>query len=261
MTNETFNILVLSWKPYLEITILWFLIYHILHFFEGTRAIQVLRGIFILIFFFLIAQVFNLEVINTLLNRLFTISVIAALIIFHPEIRQGLARLGQRNLFSAALKEEELDSILKELSKATDNMCKSKVGALIAIENKDSLSNYIENGVHIDASLTSELIETVFTPNSLLHDGGLIIKNGRIAAAGCIFPLTQDQDLNRIFGTRHRAALGLSEETDAIVIVVSEERQDVSLVHQSGFYRDLSKEELFSKIKEFIKFPGQEQKK
>ena len=260
MVNEIFSLLAFSWKPALEIIILWILIYHVLRFFEGTKAIQVLRGILILVFLSLLAQVFNLEVINNLLSRLFTISVIAALIIFHPEIRQGLARLGQHNLFSSALKEEEWESILKQLGKATDDLCKSRVGALIALENKDLLSNYIESGVSIEAKVTSELIETIFTPNSLLHDGGLIIRNGKLAAAGCIFPLTQNKDLSRIFGTRHRAALGLSEETDAIIIVVSEERHDVSLVYQSKFYRDMSKEELFSKIKELIKFPDKENK-
>jgi diadenylate cyclase len=253
MSAEVLSILSASWRPVLEIIILWFLVYHILRFFEGTRAIQVLRGIFILIFFFLLGQVFNLGVINRLLSSLFTISVIAGLIIFHPEIRQGLARLGQHNLFVNVLKEEEWEYIVRQVGKATDNLCKSKVGALIALENKDLLNNFIENGVLIDAKVSSELIETIFTPNSLLHDGGLIIQNGKIAAAGCIFPLTNNQDLSRIYGTRHRAALGLSEETDAIIIVVSEERSDVCLVYQSKLYKDLSKEELFSKIKEFVK--------
>lgn len=254
MPIEIFNILAACWRPAIEIIILWVLIYHILLFFEGTRAIQVLRGIIILIFLFLLANVLNLRVINTLLGSLFTISVIAVLIIFHPEIRQGLARLGQHNLFAVELKEEEWEKVLKQLSKATDNLCKSKVGALIAIQNKDSLNNYAENGVSIDAKISSELIETIFTPNNLLHDGGMIINNDRISAVSCIFPLTQNQDLSRIFGTRHRAALGLSEETDAIIIVVSEERHDVSLVYRSKLYRDLGREELFAKIKEFVKF-------
>ena len=261
MTAEILRFIALSWRPALEIVILWFLVYHILRFFEGTKAIQVLRGIFILIFLFFLSQVLNLVVIDRLLSSLFTISVIAGLIIFHPEIRQGLARLGQHNLFNIVLKEEEWEFILKQVSKSTDNLCKSKVGALIAIENRDPLTNYIENGVLLDAKVSSELIETVFTPNSLLHDGGLIIQNGRIAAAGCIFPLTQNQDLSRIFGTRHRAALGLSEDSDAIIIVVSEERHDVSLVYQSRLYRDLGKEELFAKIKEFIKLPEKDIKK
>ena len=130
---------------------------------------------------------------------------------------------------------------------------KDKIGALIAIEKNDPFTGYIESGVLIDGRVSSDLIETIFTPNSILHDGGLIIQHGRIIAAGCLFPLTENQDLSRIFGTRHRAALGLSEETDAVIIIVSEERQDISLVHQGKLYKDLSREELLSKIKEIIK--------
>ena len=146
--------------------------------------------------------------------------------------------------------------MLKQVGKATDDMCKEKKGAIIAIENKDPLTMYMESGVSIDARVSSELIETIFTPNTLLHDGGLIIQHGRLAAAGCIFPLTQNQDLSRVFGTRHRAALGLSEETDAVIIVVSEERHDVSLVYESRLYKDLSREEVFNKAKEFLKLKG-----
>jgi diadenylate cyclase len=188
-----------------------------------------------------------------LLTKLFGISVIAILIIFHPEIRQGLARLGQRHLFGAILREEELEHILQEIGKAAENISKNKIGALIAIEKNVPLNAYIETGVMIDARVSSDLIEAIFTPNNPLHDGGLIIQHGRITAAGCLFPLTQKPDLSRIFGTRHRAALGLSEETDAIIIIVSEERQDISLVYRGKLYKDVSQEELISRIKEFMK--------
>ena len=241
------------WKPILEILILWFMIYHIMLFFEGTRAIQVLRGIIILLFAFFLFQRLNFTILDWLLTKLFGISVIAILIIFHPEIRQGLARLGQRHLFGAVLREEELDYMLQEIGKAAENISKNKIGALIAIEKNVSLSAYIETGVMIDARVSSDLIEAIFTPNNPLHDGGLIIQHGRIIAAGCLFPLTQKPDLSRIFGTRHRAALGLSEETDAIIIIVSEERQDMSLVYRGKLYKDVSQEELIYKIKEFMK--------
>ena len=243
----------IEWKPILEIITLWFVIYHILIFFEGTRAIQVLRGIIILLIAFFLVQFLKLDVIEWLLTKLFAISVIAILIIFHPEIRQGLARLGQHQLFQASLRAEELDFVLNQIGKAAENLVKIKVGALIVLENKDPLATYIENGVLIDSKVSSDLIETIFTPNSLLHDGGLIIQNGRITAAGCIFPLTQNQELSRVFGTRHRAALGLSEETDAIIIVVSEERRDMSLVYNSKLFKDLAKDEMLVKIKEFLK--------
>lgn len=242
-----------SWKPILEICILWFIIYHILLLFVGSRARQIFLGILILVVLFLLSKVMALTTLDWLLTKLFTISVLAALIIFHPEIRQGLARLGQQHFFSVAIKEEELDYILKQVGKATDDLCKNKLGAIIAIENKDPLTVYLESGVSVDARVSSELIETIFAPNTLLHDGGLIIQHGRMAAAGCIFPLTQNQDISRVFGTRHRAALGLSEETDAVIIIVSEERNDVSLVYESMLYKDLSREEVFNKAKEFLR--------
>jgi len=245
--------IIFYWKPVVEILILWFVIYHIMLFFEGTRAIQVLRGIIILLLAFFLFQRLNLTILGWLLTKLFGISVIAILIIFHPEIRQGLARLGQRHLFSAVLREEELEQMLREISKAAENISKNKIGALITIEKNDPLTAYIETGVIIDGRVSSDLIEAIFTPNNPLHDGGLIIRHGRIIAAACLFPLTENQDLSRIFGTRHRAALGLSEETDAIIVIVSEERQDVSLVYRGKLYKDLSQEELTLKIKEFMK--------
>lgn len=245
--------IILIWKPIVEVVILWVVIYHILFFFVGTRAIQVARGIIILLLAFLLFQKLNLAILDWLLTKLFGISVIALLVIFHPEIRQGLARLGQRHIFATALKEEELDYMLKEIGKATEILCKNKFGALIAIEKSDPLAGYIESGVIVDARLSSDLLEAIFTPNNPLHDGGLVVQHGRIMACGCLFPLTQNQDLSRIFGTRHRAALGLSEETDAIVIIVSEERQDISLVYHAKLYKDLSREELLTKVKELIK--------
>jgi diadenylate cyclase len=175
------------------------------------------------------------------------------LIIFHPEIRQGLARLGQRHLFGTALRAEELEHILREITKAADALSKNKIGALIAIEKETPLRVYVESGVFLDANISSEIIQSIFTPTSILHDGGVIIQHGRIAAAGCLFPLTDNQELSRIFGTRHRAAVSLSEETDAIVIIVSEERGDMSLAYKGKLYQGLNREELINKITEFIK--------
>jgi len=247
------DIIIFYWRPVVEILILWFVIYRILLFLEGTRAVQALRGIIILSAAFLLFQWLGLEKLDWLMTKLFGISVIALLVVFHPEIRQGLTRLGQRHLFNATLGAEELDFILSQVSEAAESLRRSRIGALIAIEKSDSLHAYAESGVIVDAKVSSVLIETIFTPNSLLHDGGLVIQQGRIVAAGCLFPLTQKQDLSRVFGTRHRAALGLSEETDALVIVVSEERQDVSLVYRNRLYKDLSREELVYKIREAIK--------
>jgi len=244
-----------GWRPIVEIIVLWFVIYHILLFLEGTRAINVLRGVIILLAAFFFFQMVGFGTLDWLLTKLFGISIIAILIIFHPEIRQGLARLGQRHLFGTVLKEEELEYIIQQVVKAAENLAKEKHGALIAIENKVPLNTIMENGVSIDGKVSAELIQAIFTPNNPLHDGGLIIQNGRIMSAACLFPLTETFGLSRMFGTRHRAALGLSEESDAVILVVSEERQDMSIVYESKLYKDLNHEELAGKIKEFLN-PG-----
>lgn len=157
----------LLWKPIFEVIILWFVIYHIMLFFEGTRAVQVMRGIIILLVAFFLFQRLNLTILDWLLTKLFGISIIAILIIFHPEIRQGLARLGQGHLFGTTLREEEWDFLLKEIGRAVDNLLRENIGALIAIEKTDSLSSYIESGVLIDGRISSDLIETVFTPRAI----------------------------------------------------------------------------------------------
>ncbi|MDD5097957.1 MAG: diadenylate cyclase CdaA [Candidatus Omnitrophica bacterium] len=247
-----------EWRILTEIVILWFVIYQIMLFFEGTRALQVLRGITILVFAFFIFQKLDFLVLNWLLKKLFGISVIAVLIIFHPEIRQGLAQLGKKKFFKNNLNEEEFDLAIKQIAEACENLAKNKLGGLIAIRKNDALAAYIQSGEIIDSKISANLIQAIFTPNNPLHDGGLIIQHERIAAAGCIFPLTTNQELNRVFGTRHRAALGLSEETDAILIVISEERCDISVIYRKRFYKDLSRLELESKIKQLVEMENEE---
>jgi diadenylate cyclase len=243
----------LYWKPATEIIILWFLIYQIMLFFEGTRALQALRGIIVLLFSYLIFKKFNFLVLGWLFEKLFGISVIAILIIFHPEIRMGLAQIGKRQIFKSNLKDDEIILLSRQIVEGCENLAKNKLGALIAIEKNDSLVAYIQSGEVIDSRVSADLIEAIFTPNNPLHDGGLIISHGRITASGCIFPLAINQELSRVFGTRHRAALGLSEETDAILIVVSEERQDMSVIYRRKFYKDLGAMQLEAKIKELLK--------
>ncbi len=250
--------LIPDWKILTEVIILWFVIYQIMLFFEGTRALQVLRGITILVFAFFIFQKLDFQVLNWLLKKLFGISVIAILIIFHPEIRQGLAQLGKKKFFRTNLNEEESEFAIKQIAEACENLAKNKLGGLIAIKRNDPLVSYIQSGEVIDSRISANLIQAIFTPNNPLHDGGLIIQHERIAAAGCILPLTTNQELSRVFGTRHRAALGLSEETDAILIVISEERCDISIIYRKRFYKDLSRMELGSKIKQLIEMENDE---
>jgi len=245
--------ILIHWKIILEITILWFVIYQIMLFFEGTRAIQLVRGIAIILVAFFLFQRLGLTRLDWLFRNFFATSVIALLIIFHPEIRSGLAKLGQRHIFMSQLREEELDLIIKQIGSAAESLSRDKIGALIAIERHDPLSSFTQSGITVDAKVSSEIIQAIFTPNNPLHDGGMIIQNGRVSSAGCFFPLAQNQDLNRIFGTRHRAAIGLSEETDALIVIVSEERRDISLVYRGKLYKDLSAEALFLKAKEIFK--------
>ncbi|MFH1791347.1 MAG: diadenylate cyclase CdaA [Candidatus Omnitrophota bacterium] len=211
------------WKCALEILILWFFYYMLLVFIKGTRAVQVLKGLVILVLIFILTQELRLSVINNILTKLFTISVIAFVIIFQPELRRGLARIGQFGMF---YKEKQT---LDEIARAAMQLAKKKIGGIIAIEREIGLKTYIESGVGIDSHVSSELINTIFMPGTPLHDGGMIIQGSRMVSAGCLFPLTQNPHVSKTLGTRHRAAIGLSEETDAVVVVVSEETGAVSI--------------------------------
>jgi diadenylate cyclase len=226
-------------KMLAEIGILWFVYYVILMFARGTRGVYVLRGIILITLFFIITKHLNLECINWIFTKLFGLSILAFLIIFQQEIRRGLANIGQRRWYRFFLKESE---IISEISSACFLLSKKKIGALIAIERETRLENYIESGIEIDAKVNTELLMTIFTPNTPLHDGGIVISGDRITATGCLFPLTQNPKVSSNLGTRHRAALGISEETDAIVIIVSEETGGVSVAIAGRLTHDLDRE-------------------
>jgi len=234
--NELFSTAT-TYKYILEVIILWVFYYMLLVFISGTRAVQVLKGVIVLVVIFIITKELNLETINWILTKMFTISIIAFLIIFQPELRRGLARIGQFGIF---YREKQ---ILDEISKAAIMLSKKKTGALIAIEKEIGLKPYIESGISIDSNVTCELINTIFMQNTPLHDGGIIIQGSRIAAAGCLFPLTQNPHVSKALGTRHRAAMGLSEETDAIVVVVSEETGDISISVSGKLNRNIDEKD------------------
>lgn len=251
------DILNMIWKPFIEISILWFIIYRLLLFIKGTRAVQVLRGIIIIVIIFFITQQMRFDVINWIFTKLFALSVIAFLIVFQPEMRSGLARIGREKVFGNIITEERT---IEEIAKSASVLARKKVGAIIAIQREVSLEPYIESGVEIDSNLTSELLNTIFMPNTPLHDGGIIVHGDRLVAAGCLFPLTQNPDINKLLGTRHRAALGLSEETDAICIVVSEETGSVSIANAGKLTRDLDRERLVNHLRGFLYRPKKEKK-
>lgn len=221
------------WEITLEILILWGLYYMGYLLLKETAAEQVLKGIIIISVVIMLTRSVNLVIINWLLTRLLAISVVAFLIIFQPEIRRGLASIGRFGIFSG---EKE---ILEEIAKAASVLSKKRVGALIAIERESGLRRYVDSGVSIDAKVTSELINTIFARGTSLHDGGIIVSEQRIEAAACLFPLTQNPNVSKAMGTRHRAALGLSEETDAVIIVVSEETGNISLAMEGKINKDV----------------------
>ena len=241
---------VVLWKAILEITFIWVLIYFMIRFLQGTRAVQVLTGLIILVIVFNVAKILELSTINWVLTKLFAVGVLAFLILFQPELRRGLARIGQNTIFNPFLKK---GGTVDEVVEACQRMSKIKRGALIAIEREAGLKNYIESGIPLDAKISAELLTTIFATNTPTHDGAVVIEGDRIASAGSLFPLSQNPTLSRSLGTRHRAAIGLTEETDAVVVVVSEETGAISVSVYGKLTRDLDEEGLNRVLKSLFR--------
>jgi len=232
--------LLVIWRPLLEILFIWVLLFYLLQFFQGTRAMQVMMGLIILAVVFNIARFLGLHTINWVLTKLFAVGVVAFLIIFQPELRRGLARIGQNTFLGFLQKGGTVD----ELIQACEFLARERVGALIAIERDIGLKNYIESGIVMDARVSQELIISLFAPNTPTHDGAMIIVGSRIASCGSLFPLSQNPELSRFLGTRHRAAVGITEETDAVCIIVSEETGSISVSAQGKLSRNLDSDGL-----------------
>ena len=232
-----------GWGDLIEIAIVSVLCYRLLLLIHRTRAMQMLLGILFLAVVYLIADRLGLILIRTLLAYLFQYGAIAALVVFQPELRSALARLGQSRILRLFSPMEE-HAVLDEIVEAVEQLRRSKIGAIIAIENDVGLDEYAATGSKVDARVSSEMLTTIFTPYSPLHDGAVIIQGDHIRAAGAILPLTQYTIPDKTLGTRHRAAIGLSEETDAVVIVVSEETGRVSVARRGRLERDLEPDRL-----------------
>jgi diadenylate cyclase len=229
------------WGPVVEITILTIAIYYILIFVRGTRGWPVVIGFLVMLFLAFLSNVLKLEVLALLLQTFFAASAFAALVIFQPELRRMLAELGNLPLFNTGREQRE---IIEVIIQAAERLSEARIGALIAIQQSIQLQDVVESGIVVDCEATPEMIETIFFPNNAIHDGGIIIIGDRIAYAACIFPLTQRQDLQKSMGTRHRAAIGLSEETDAVLVVVSEETGSISYAYKGHLVRPVTVEEL-----------------
>lgn len=231
-----------AWRPALEIMILAVIIYYGFLFVRGTRGAPVVTGfVAVLLVLTLTTRVLDLQVLNVLLSQFFAVLAVAIVIIFQPEIRRMLAEVGNLPLFNNAQEQRENLEIIVE---TVDRLAPVRIGALMAIEQTIQLGDIVDSGISVDCEATPEMLETIFFPNNAIHDGGVVIRGDRILRAACIFPLTQRQDLDPSLGTRHRAAIGLSEETDAIVVVVSEQTGHISYAHRGELVRDVTVEEL-----------------
>jgi diadenylate cyclase len=236
---EQLRLLHAGWRDVLEVGIVSYAIYRVLLILHRTRAMQVLAGMIVLAVAYGIAYVLQLGMIVYLLTLVFSYGAIALLVVFAPELRAALAQIG-RSPMSRIFAHMGEAEIADEVSNAVERLSRSGIGAIIAIEREVSLDEYIQSGSAMQAKVSADLLATIFTPYSPLHDGAVIIRGDMIVGAGCILPLSQASLSDRSLGTRHRAALGLSEETDALVVVVSEETSTITVAASSRLWRNVS---------------------
>jgi len=222
----------------IDMAVVWFVIYRVLLLIKRTRAVQMLSGLGIIAIAYIVSIWMELFTLNWLLEKFFANLFIIIVVLFQNEIRRGLAHIG-RNPFFTGVSAIEETQVIEEICKVSIALAQKKIGALIVIEREIGLEDYMEVGTKIDSAVNAELINSIFIPTSPIHDGALIIRAGRIMAAGCFLPLTKNPNVDKNLGTRHRAAIGLTEETDAVVIVVSEEYSQVSLVIGGQITADL----------------------
>jgi len=218
----------LRWQDLIDILIVSFIIYKILILVKGTRAARMLIGVGVLLAISLFSRFLELYTLDWLIQSFWTQIVLVLIILFHPEIRKALAQMGQTPFLHRFTSAGEMKSI-EEIVKASQSMANKKIGALIVFEREVSLSEYVEIGVPLDAKVTKELLLSIFHPTSPIHDGAVIIKGNRVVAAGCFLPIKLGSGLSKTYGTRHRAAVGITEETDAIAVIVSEETGSISV--------------------------------
>lgn len=234
----------------LDILLVSFLFYKAWQYLSRTRAIQLLKGFLIILALALISMVLKLETLNWVITNIAAYLVIAIVILFQPELRRLITQFGQRNWLSGGNRDDAIQ--LDELVNALGTMSDEKVGSLIVIERSTGLKSYVESGVDINAMMSEELLRTVFFPNTALHDGAVIVQEGKIAAAACYLPLSDSKQLKKHHGARHRAALGIAEETDALVLVTSEETGGISVMVNGKMYSKIKLGDLKNMILFFL---------
>ncbi len=231
----------------IDILLVSYVIYKLIMLLRGTRAIQLLKGIMVIVAAWLLSTFLELRTLQFLMSQAFTYGVLAIIIIFQPELRRALEQLGSGRLFSrthAFADDQAVSQLVTEINKAAQYMAKRRIGALIVIERNTGLSDYIETGTEITGKVSSELLINIFIPNTPLHDGAVIIRKNSVMAAGCYLPLSENPSIDKDLGTRHRAAIGMSEVSDAVSVVISEETGMISLAINGELYRDLKEEVL-----------------
>ena len=251
---ETFRFL-----DFIDIMTVAVAIYFVYKQLKDTRAVSLLKGLLVLAFINVVSHTLNLYVINWILQQGMTVLLFALPVVFQPELRRALEQLGRGRIFNRAqnVSEAEMDSVINEVMAAARVMSREHTGALMVFEREVGLGDYIDTGILVDAKLSRELIKNIFVPGTPLHDGAMIIRNGRIMAAGCLLPLTEDRTLSTELGTRHRAAIGLSEQADCVVVVVSEETGKISYTYGGHIYRHLPEDQIKEALRTFMERPRQ----
>jgi uncharacterized protein (TIGR00159 family) len=237
----------LRWQDLLDIGIIAFIVYRLIHMMRGTRAMQMVIGLVVVLLVYVASQRAGLFTLNWVLDNFLGSIILVVIVIFQSDIRRALTQVGATPLFGGA-DHIERGQALEEITKAVVSMAGKRVGALIVFEREVGLNDYIEVGTPLDARVSRELVESVFLPRSPIHDGALMIRKGRMAAARCFLPLSMDSNLSLELGTRHRAAVGLTEETDAAAVVVSEEQGKISLVVDGKVTQDVDGPRLRSEL-------------
>lgn len=230
----------------IDILLVTYVIYKLTMLIRGTKAIQLLKGISVIIAVWFLSSAFQLQTLKWLVEQAINFGFLAIIIIFQPELRRALEQLGRGRFFTryATIEEDEYKETVDALVKASIYMGKRRIGALISVERETGMNEYVETGVPIQAKITSELLINIFIPNTPLHDGAVIVNKNNILAAACYLPLSESQFIPKELGTRHRAAIGISEVTDSITLVVSEESGQISLAKNGELHRDLNEEQL-----------------
>jgi len=242
----------LGWRDLLDILVVWILIYEVLKLIRGTRAVQMAIGGLVLVGLFYGSRWGQLETVNWLIRNLLGYIVFAVIVLFQSDIRRALAHLGRAPFFRYFAKAESEEETVEELVVAANMLSTQRIGAIIAIERQIGLRNYIEGGIPLDAVLSYDLLLSIFQPGSPLHDGAVIVQEDRVAAAACFLPLTVNPRLSKELGSRHRAAIGLTEENDSVAVVVSEETGTISLVADGQIERGVDADDLRARLRTLV---------